>query len=169
MATPAAAESSFTPTGAFLQTGFTGSANSATAGLTWHWDRQLALGSGVVSGYWAAAVSGWRYESYGGVGRSTLGQVSFTPVFRYTPSGGQADWFIEGGVGATYMNRIYASNDKNFSTRFNFGDQIAIGAVFGAQRQYEVSLRFEHFSNAGIKHPNPGENFTQLRLAIPLP
>lgn len=169
VATPAAAESSFRPTGAFLQTGIAGSANSATAGLTWRWDRQWALGSGVVSGYWAAAVSGWRYESYGGVGHSTLGQVSFTPVIRYTAGGGQADWFIEGGIGATYMNRIYATNDKRFSTRFNFGDQIAIGAVFGPAREYEVSLRFEHFSNADIKRPNPGEDFIQFRLSMPLP
>jgi hypothetical protein len=30
-------------------------------------------------------------------------------------------------------------------------------------RQRELVLRVEHFSNAGIKHPNPGENYVQLR------
>lgn len=163
-----AAESSFAPTAAFVQVGDAGAANSVTAGLVWHWQRQWPLGSGVVSGYWAAAISAWRYEAQGG-GRSTLSQVSFTPVFRYIPQGGHADWFVEGGIGATYMNRIYATQDKSFSTRFNFGDQIAIGAFLGAERRYEVSLRYEHFSNANLDTPNPGENFVQLRVAMRLP
>lgn len=152
----------------FLQTGFAGEAIAATLGLAWHWQRRWTLGSGAVTGYWAAAVSAWRYDSHGS-GRSTLGQVSFTPVVRYTPQGGDAEWFIEGGIGATYMNRIYATKDKSFSTRFNFGDQIAIGAAFGAAQRYEVSLRFEHFSNANLDTPNPGQNFIQLRLATRLP
>jgi hypothetical protein len=28
-------------------------------------------------------------------------------------------------------------------------------------------LRLQHFSNAGIKKPNPGEDFLQLRLSFP--
>ena len=31
--------------------------------------------------------------------------------------------------------------------------------------RHELALRLQHFSNAGIKHPNPGENFVQLRYA----
>ena len=34
---------------------------------------------------------------------------------------------------------------------------------FGARGEHEVSLRLQHFSNAGIKHPNPGETFVRLR------
>ena len=37
------------------------------------------------------------------------------------------------------------------------------GRNFGARQEHELVLRVEHFSNAGIKHPNPGENFAQLR------
>jgi len=164
-AQPAAAESSFAPTGAFLQLGVAEGTDAATAGLTWRWHRQWTLGPGAVSGYWAAAISGWRYAAADGAGHSSLGQVSFTPVVRYTPAGGAANWFIEGGIGATYTNRVYATEGRTFSTRFNFGDQIAIGAVFGAAREYEVSLRYEHYSNADLKLPNPGQNFIQLRLS----
>lgn len=28
-----------------------------------------------------------------------------------------------------------------------------------------AALRLQHFSNASIRHPNPGENFVQLRYA----
>ncbi len=167
-AKPVCAEPSFAPTGAFLQVGAAESTESATAGLSWRWSRQWTLGSGVVSGYWAAAVAGWRYTAADGVGNSHLWQLSFTPVVRYTPAGGSAPWFVEGGIGATYMSKVYVAEGRKFSTRFNFGDQIAIGAAFGPAREYEVSLRFEHFSNADIKLPNPGANFIQLRLAMPL-
>jgi lipid A 3-O-deacylase len=36
----------------------------------------------------------------------------------------------------------------------------------GQQRQHELQLRLEHVSNAGIKEPNPGANFVQLRYAL---
>jgi len=168
MAQPAHADSPWVPTGAFFQVGVGENAESATAGLSWRWSRQWALGSGVISGSWAAAISGWQYRASDGMGDSHLWQLSLTPIVRYTPAGGSSPWFIEGGIGATYTDKIYVTEGKAFSTRFNFGDQIAIGATFGPAREYEVSLRFEHFSNAGIKRPNPGENFVQLRLAVPL-
>lgn len=168
-AQPVAAETSYAPNGAFVQLGLAEGTQSATAGLTWRWNRQWTLGSGVVTGYWGAAISGWRYTAADGDGYDKLGQLSFTPVVRYTPAGGSAPWFIEGGIGVTYMNKVYVTDARAFSTRFNFGDQIAIGAVFGPQREYEVSLRFEHFSNADIDLPNPGQNFIQLRLSVPLP
>jgi hypothetical protein len=63
------------------------------------------------------------------------------------------------------MDRLYRTDHKEFSTRFNFYDTIGIGRSFGDHRQHEVSLRWAHVSNAGIKEPNPGENFIQLRYA----
>lgn len=168
LAQPACAESSYAPTGAFLQIGAAEGTNSGTAGLAWRWSRQWPLGSGIVSGYWAAAVSGWRYTAADGVGNAHLWQLSFTPVVRFTPAGGNSPWFIEGGIGATYTSKVYESDGRTFSTRFNFGDQIAVGVAFGPAREYEVSLRLEHFSNADIELPNPGANFIQLRLSMNL-
>lgn len=164
-----AAEPAVAPTAVFVQLGAAEGTDAVTAGLSWDWSRHWTLGAGVISGYWAAAISGWRYTAADGRNYDKLGQVSFTPVFRYTPAAGSSPWFIEGGIGVTYMNKVYATEGRAFSTRFNFGDQIAIGAVFGPAREYEASLRFEHFSNADIELPNPGANFIQLRLAMPLP
>jgi hypothetical protein len=39
------------------------------------------------------------------------------------------------------------------------------GAQLRPQRAHELSLRIQHSSNAGIKEPNPGENFLLLRYA----
>ena len=72
---------------------------------------------------------------------------------------------LAAGVGLTATSSVYQTRQKHFSTSFNFGTHLAIGRSFGERREHEVSLRIEHFSNAGIKHPNPGENFVQLRYA----
>jgi lipid A 3-O-deacylase len=41
---------------------------------------------------------------------------------------------------------------------------IGLGCRFGGKRSYEVGYRFQHMSNAGIKRPNAGMNFHQLRV-----
>ena len=51
---------------------------------------------------------------------------------------------------------------------FNFGDHLAVGRSFGVQREHELALRVQHFSNGGIKEPNPGETFLQLRYVYRL-
>ena len=63
-----------------------------------------------------------------------------------------------------YIVPLYQSQGKQFSTQFNFGDHIGVGRVYGEHRQNELMLRVQHFSNAGIARPNPGENFVQLRF-----
>ncbi len=67
------------------------------------------------------------------------------------------------GIGLTLMSRIYRTDDRRFATRFNFGDHLALGFDFGAQREHDLALRLEHFSNGGIKHPNPAR--TSFRSA----
>ena len=74
-----------------------------------------------------------------------------------------AGFVRRGGIGANVIVPIYHSDDKHFSTEFNFGDHLAIGRQFGDHREQEIALRLQHFSNAGIREPNPGENFQQLR------
>jgi hypothetical protein len=60
----------------------------------------------------------------------------------------------------------YHTDGKRFSTAFNFGDHVGIGREFGSEHRQELALRVEHFSNAGIDHPNPGENFVQVRWVV---
>ena len=93
----------------------------------------------------------------------TLTQIGVIPVVRHEFAGGCSPWFAEGGIGATVTSSVYRGGDKRFSTAFNFGDQVGVGWAFGEARQHEPALHVEHFSNAGIKHPNPGENFIQFR------
>ena len=161
---PAYADSAFAPSTGFLQAGAARNTHEQTAGLTWDWDKSWSIAGGRISGYWETSVSRWAYSREGGRSAS-LGKIEFAPVFRYRPSDGASPWFADAAIGLTLMNRLYVSDRKRFSTRFNFGDHLAIGRNFGAQGQYEVALRVEHVSNGGIKEPNPGESLIQLRLS----
>ncbi len=84
-------------------------------------------------------------------------------MLRFYPKAVGSGWFVEGGIGANTIGPLYRNDDKRFSTAFNFGDRVGIGRRFGDRGRHEISMRVEHFSNGGIKKPNPGENFLQLQ------
>lgn len=92
-------------------------------------------------------------------------QVGLTPVLRLLPWGGFTGFFTEIGVGANLFFPKYKSDVHEFSSHYQFGDHLGIGWRFDSAARDELALRFEHFSNASIKEPNPGENFIQLRYS----
>lgn len=120
--------------------------------------------NGQFSGYWDGFISEWHAPSLIGGGRSSYTQLGVIPTLRYRLDGGQSRWFADAGLGLTYLDKIYSTPDRSFSSRFQFSEVLGVGRIFGAQGQYELGLRFQHFSNAGITEPNPGENFVQLRF-----
>jgi lipid A 3-O-deacylase len=156
------------PDAAFAQIGAADTTYGATTGLNWNWGRDLRLGTAHISGYWEASVSQWSYRTADARRTAGLVQLSLIPVFRWRPAQGASPWFAEAGIGATLTTVAYQTDRKRFSNRFNFGDHLALGRSFGRTRAHELSLRWEHFSNAGIKQPNPGENFVQLRYLYKL-
>jgi len=156
------------PSSAFAQYGSTRDTYAAAIGLTWDWNRRWSLGSGELSGYWEAALGRWKGTAESGSGSAYVTQFGITPVFRWRPDGGSSPWFYEAGIGVNALMPVYRTERKQFSTVFNFGDHLAVGRSFGAQREHELALRVQHFSNAGIKEPNPGETFLQLRYVYRL-
>lgn len=131
--------------------------SSVTAGVAWppFWQH----------GAWSAHAEGfasvWRAPRAGG--RENFWQFGVLPVVRYRFGAAAPRVFVEGGVGLTLMDRLYRSGHAAFSTRLQFQDMLGGGMNLGARGQHEVGVRFSHFSNGGIKRPNPGENFVQLR------
>jgi hypothetical protein len=45
---------------------------------------------------------------------------------------------------------------------------LALGRSFGSGDRHEIALRAKHFSNGGVREPNPGLNFVQLRYSFRL-
>jgi lipid A 3-O-deacylase len=158
-----------TPSSAFAQVGYGDQRTQAyLAGASWNWPWQRELGPTTAGGYFEAGFGRWTTRDNGVRSTAWPTQISLTPVLRLHPAGSLHRWFGEIGVGANYIVPVFDSGRKRFSTEFNFGDHLAIGRQFGQNQGHELSLRIEHFSNAGIEHPNPGENFVQVRYAYRL-
>jgi hypothetical protein len=91
-------------------------------------------------------------------------QFGVTPLLRYPLATSlHRVWFVEGGVGFHFIVPLYRTNEKRFSSSFNFQDLLGFGLRFGQELRHEVVLYGSHFSNADINKPNPGEDFLQLR------
>ncbi len=92
-------------------------------------------------------------------------QLGVVPMARYRFADGQSPWFVEGGIGLSYLTATHHTPNGPFGSRWNFSDHLGVGRNFGAQRQHEISLQAKHVSNAGLRKPNPGETFVQIRYA----
>ena len=92
----------------------------------------------------------------------TITDVGITPVFRWN---GDRDtrFFSEIGIGANYMSAIFNNDNRVMGTRFQFGDHVGVGYKF--ENGIEITLKFQHFSNGGIREPNPAVNFAIVKLA----
>ena len=66
--------------------------------------------------------------------------------------------YIEGSVGLNLLTRTRI-DDRELSTAFQFGEFIGAGIAFGARREFDIGVRYQHVSNADIKKPNDGLTF----------
>ena len=151
----------------YLQAGAARESSQAlTLGATLPWSNgwHRDWWGGQVRGHWDFYLSQWTADGTTGRVHSTVLGVS--PTLRLRFDGGRSPWFTEGGLGINYASPLYVTQTKAFSTRFNFATHLAIGYSHGAEQQHEWQLRIQHSSNGGIKKPNPGQNFVQLRYAL---
>lgn len=161
--------SKLVPTRVFVQAGFAERNTDAyVIGAIWDWNWRKQYSFGTLSGFADASFGRWNTDSGDTQASAWATQLGITPVLRLHPSVFKDRFFVEAGIGANVILPIYRSRDKSFSTEFNFGDHIAVGATWGKRTRHELALRLQHFSNAGIDHPNPGENFLQVRYAYRL-
>lgn len=116
-----------------------------------------------LSAYLDGFISVWRADRHDGQPDRNLVQFGHIAALRYRFAQGRARWFVDAGVGLTYADRHYRAPSHFFSTRFQFTEIIGIGLRLDRRARHELSLRFQHVSNAGIRKPNPGEDFGRLR------
>jgi lipid A 3-O-deacylase len=141
-----------------------GDTYSLALGALVPWAPVEALRNGPWSFHWDLYASDWNAPTPTD-GRRSYAQLGAIATFRYRLGASSSPWFAEAGLGGTVMNRVYHTSTHDFSTAFQFTEVLGLGYSFGARREHELSLRLQHFSNAGIKEPNPGENFVRLRYA----
>ena len=160
---PAAQAFDWKPDGASLQAGFGGKGTSlAGLGIVWDWDFQRMRRKAELTAHTEVMVNHWRYNAIGD-GSAQLTQIVLLPSLRMRLDRGASPWFIELGIGASWMDQGFETPRKRFGSRWNFYDMMGIGRSFGAEHEHELGLRWVHVSNAGLKQPNPGQDFLQVR------
>ena len=70
----------------------------------------------------------------------------------------------EFGIGLSFLDDTKFAG-KNVSTHYQFEDRIGLGYEFGNNFRYKVALRYFHYSNGGLKKPNPGLDFISLSFS----
>src|SRR4051812_27150239 len=137
------------------------SAEMWRVGVFWDWKRKwLEMGNWHIGGYWDVQLGQWS-----GPNRRTINDVGLTPVFRLQQSNlSEISPYVEGAIGFHLISPTRLSDERQFGSAFQFGDHVGAGARFGEHGKYDLGLRFQHLSNGGIKKPNDGINFLQVRL-----
>jgi lipid A 3-O-deacylase len=135
-------------------------------GAQWNWERKFFQSNGThLGGYWDLTLAQWRGTRFQHTDNTQdITDIGLTPVFRFQ-SDSLKGLYGEAGIGAHYLSDLYDNNGRRLSTNFEFGDHLGVGYVF--ESGLDVGVKFQHFSNGGIKHPNNGVNFAVLRVAYP--
>lgn len=134
------------------------------AGVQWDWEKRWFRSNGKhIGGYWDLSVARWRGTHYkNDDGRHQyITSIGITPVFRWQRDD-KKGFYVEGGVGINQLSEHYNNNEKQLSSKFQFGDHIGVGYVF--DNKIDFGVKYLHYSNAGIKEPNDGADFVLARM-----
>lgn len=91
---------------------------------------------------------------------SQLTEFGVSPVFRLSYATAYASPFIEASVGLRVLSHTEIADGHRMGSAFQFSDMIGVGVAFGKAQRLAIGYRFQHLSNAGIRHPNPGTDFS---------
>jgi lipid A 3-O-deacylase len=152
------------PDGIAVQVG-AGDAGTNMAGVSviWDWNFWRIRPKTTLTAHTEFMLNDWRADAVGGGQRNYL-QAVLLPTLRMRFGQGGSPWFLEVGIGASFMTPRFVTPNKEFSTQWNFYDVLGTGYTFGgSDGHHELNLRWVHVSNGGVRKPNPGQDFGQVR------
>jgi opacity protein-like surface antigen len=130
--------------------------------LQWDWNKRwFEGGDWHLGGYWDLGLGYWHRDALPGQNDS-ITEIGFTPVFRLQRND-RTGPYAEAAIGFHLLSKT-TIGDKRLSTAFQFGDHLGVGYRFGVKGAFDLGYRYQHLSNGGIKEPNNGINFNQVRL-----
>ncbi len=121
--------------------------------LSWAWDLEKTFSGdyGYAEWWLQAGYMEFEGEHQGVVDNLHLYQLK--PIIRLYPTGKEASFFVEAGLGLARLSQKKFEQIK-IQTQGNFVIHAALGWRFGETNK--VSLRYSHFSNGYTHTPNPG-------------
>ncbi len=95
----------------------------------------------------------------------TASFISIGPSYRMHLN--NSDWgrlFADFGAHPTYVSDTNFGG-KSLGGKFFFTSYLGVGAYLDRQRRTSLSLRYQHTSNGGLSHANPGVDMLGLTLS----
>ena len=149
-------------TGVAVEGGSGDDADMGRVALQWNWKSRWFQGEQWhLGGYWDLALGYWHKSAPPGFNED-IAEIGLTPVFRLQQNDRKGP-YVEGAIGFHLLSRT-SLGSKRFSTMLQFGEHLGVGFRFGAKGAYDLGYRYQHLSNGGIKQPNNGIEFHQIRL-----
>jgi Lipid A 3-O-deacylase (PagL) len=113
---------------------------------------------------WAGDVAYWWARNDGAQNQS-LWEIGAYPLLDFRRAAGSGlSPYAELAIGIHLLSHTRIA-DRTLSTAFQFGEVAGIGVRFGDREQCGIGLRIHHVSNGGIKEPNSGVTFGELRIS----
>jgi hypothetical protein len=149
--------------GMSLELGRGDDVNMGRIGVQWELKKPLLqFRDWQVGTHFDLALGYWRQDDVLPGRNDDVVNLGFTPVMRLQGNG-RVGPYAEVGLGVHLISDT-SIGETRMSTAFQFGSHAGFGYRFGPRSSYDISYRFQHLSNAGIKRPNGGINFHQVRL-----
>lgn len=133
------------------------------------WRRRRFGQSAFVGSVFVEATAGVWYGNAGVGENRNIIDLGVTPVWQVLHDrGGSILPYAEAAVGFHHLSDTRLNRRVGLGTAFQFGDHAGVGLLFGRHRRYDLTFRFQHLSNGGVRRPNHGVNFSSLRFAARL-
>ena len=112
--------------------------------------------------YLEASLNLWRYGEEARYSSNAVLAVSPVLVKDFATFYGKAvGW--EFGIGASLLDRRHFAG-RDMGSVWQFEDRIGLRMTLNSA--HSISLRYMHYSNGGVNHPNPGIDFISLSYAV---
>ena len=125
-----------------------------THNLTTSWFGDIKL-------YWEVSANFWEYGEQNTHSSNYALAISPVIVKHLTTIADQYPVYLEAGIGASLVDdRTFAG--KDIGSHYQFEDRIGFIFSLNKKETHQVSLRYMHYSNAGLSDDNPGLDFLTL-------
>lgn len=161
-------QTSWLPDAVFVQGAAGEHTHAYCGGAQWRLREAMQIGSDLSATAHLELVAGrWRAQtSPDGDAHRWTNQFGAVPTIRVR-STRLPGWYLDVGVGPSYLTPRFRNQDKTFSSRFQFRSHLGLGIQMGGRSagaiRHDFEIRIEHFSNAGYEQPNPGVNLIAFR------
>jgi|GEM_PF-2928548 len=92
--------------------------------------------------------------------------MAISPVFSYPASYWNSNpIYVEAGIGLAILDEKKFVGQRT-GANYLFENRLGLAYYFGKKNKYSITLRYFHYSNAGLRRPNPGFNFLGLSYQV---